>query len=279
LAADRVAIQRALTCKYGDGDRSHIEYLDKIVQLPFHVPLSGSEKISEFISSQLPSNISSCLSLLNAGLSANPRSIKRFINILRLFDKLARRRRIKEFDVKILCTILLIQYHDIDRYMVIALAPDTFHEIVQPSSPEKNPYLAGVFQLLTALPKNIADYIYLTDSAGAEISDPLDGSIDVAENTAVVESRSKRSTRRPSALFMRPVVPSQELSIIVGDKPLPRTELTKKLWHYIKINGLQDRKIQTKINADENLMKIFGGKKTVSMFEMTKFVSEHTREM
>ncbi len=74
---------------------------------------------------------------------------------------------------------------------------------------------------------------------------------------------------------MKPVTPDALLAAVVGAAPLPRTELTKKLWVYIKKNGLQDKKVRTNINADEKLKPIFGGKKTVSMFEMTKLVSGH----
>lgn len=74
---------------------------------------------------------------------------------------------------------------------------------------------------------------------------------------------------------MKPVTPDEALAAIVGAKPLPRTELTKKLWVYIKKNGLQDPKVKTKINADDKLKKVFDGKKSVSMFEMTKLVSGH----
>jgi chromatin remodeling complex protein RSC6 len=81
--------------------------------------------------------------------------------------------------------------------------------------------------------------------------------------------------RKPNAAFMKPVTPDAALAAIVGSKPLPRTELTKKLWVYIKKNNLQDPKVRTKINADENLKKVFDGKKSVTMFEMTKLVSGH----
>jgi chromatin remodeling complex protein RSC6 len=74
---------------------------------------------------------------------------------------------------------------------------------------------------------------------------------------------------------MKPVQPDAVLAAVVGAKPLPRTELTKKLWDYIKKNGLQDKKEKTKINADDKLKPVFGGKKSVSMFEMTKLVSAH----
>ena len=74
---------------------------------------------------------------------------------------------------------------------------------------------------------------------------------------------------------MKPVQPDAVLAPIVGSKPLPRTELTKKLWAYIKKNGLQDKKVKTQINADDSLKAVFGGKSKVSMFEMTKLVSGH----
>ena len=74
---------------------------------------------------------------------------------------------------------------------------------------------------------------------------------------------------------MKPVQPNAALAAVVGSNPLPRTELTKKLWAYIKKNGLQDKKVKTNINADDKLKAIFGGKKTVSMFEMTKLVSNN----
>ena len=74
---------------------------------------------------------------------------------------------------------------------------------------------------------------------------------------------------------MKPVTPDAALAAVVGAAPLPRTELTKKLWAYIKKNGLQDKKVRTNINADDKLKVVFGGKKTVSMFEITKLVSGH----
>ena len=83
--------------------------------------------------------------------------------------------------------------------------------------------------------------------------------------------------RKPSAAFMKPVQPDSALSEVVGSKPIPRTEVTKKLWVYIKKNGLQDKKKRTLINADDNLKRVFGGKKQVTMFEMTKLVSKHMK--
>jgi len=91
-------------------------------------------------------------------------------------------------------------------------------------------------------------------------------------------AKTSKATKTPNAAFMKPVNPDDMLAKIVGDKPLPRTELTKKLWVYIRKNGLQDEKKRTLINADENLKAVFNGKKQVSMFEMTKLVSGHLKK-
>ncbi len=85
----------------------------------------------------------------------------------------------------------------------------------------------------------------------------------------------KAAKRTPNAAFMKPLTPSADLAAIVGDKGLPRTEVVKKLWAYIKKNGLQDQKTKRQINADDKLKKVFGGKSSVSMFDMTKLVSKH----
>jgi len=79
----------------------------------------------------------------------------------------------------------------------------------------------------------------------------------------------------PNSAFMKPMNISPELAVIVGKGPMPRSEVVKKLWVYIKENNLQDPNNKRNINADENLKKVFGGKSTVSMFEMTKLVSKH----
>jgi chromatin remodeling complex protein RSC6 len=88
----------------------------------------------------------------------------------------------------------------------------------------------------------------------------------------------KAAKRAPNAAFMKPVQPDEKLALVVGERPLPRTELTKKLWAYIRKNELQDAKKRTQINADENLKAVFNGKKQVSMFEMTKLVSGHLKK-
>ncbi len=84
-----------------------------------------------------------------------------------------------------------------------------------------------------------------------------------------------KSSRKPNAAFMKPVQPDAALGAVVGSAAVPRTELTKKLWAYIKKNGLQDKKNRRMINADAALKVVFGGKAQVSMFDMTKLVSKH----
>jgi upstream activation factor subunit UAF30 len=86
------------------------------------------------------------------------------------------------------------------------------------------------------------------------------------------------SKRKPNAAFMKPMQPSPQLAAVVGSQPMPRTEVTKKLWGYIKRKGLQDQKERRMINADEALKAVFGGKGRVSMFDMTKLVNKHLRE-
>ena len=88
---------------------------------------------------------------------------------------------------------------------------------------------------------------------------------------------AKKTARKPNAAFMKPVTPSPALAEVVGSKPIPRTEVTKKLWAYIKKNGLQDPKNKRMIKADESLKSVFGGKATVNMFEMTKLVGKHLK--
>jgi len=90
-------------------------------------------------------------------------------------------------------------------------------------------------------------------------------------------AKKAASKRKPNAAFMKPVQPSPALSEVVGTKPIPRTEVTKKLWAYIKKNGLQDKKNKRMIKSDDTLKPVFGGKATVNMFEMTKLVSKHLK--
>ena len=86
-----------------------------------------------------------------------------------------------------------------------------------------------------------------------------------------------KAAKKANAAFMKPVQPSDKLAEVVGSKAIPRTEVTKKLWAYIKKNGLQDKKNKRMIKADDNLKAVFGGKATVDMFEMTKLVGRHLK--
>jgi upstream activation factor subunit UAF30 len=90
-------------------------------------------------------------------------------------------------------------------------------------------------------------------------------------------AKKAAAKRKPNAAFMKPVQPSPALSEVVGSKAIPRTEVTKKLWAYIKKNGLQDKKNKRMIKADDALKPVFAGKATVNMFEMTKLVSKHLK--
>lgn len=93
-----------------------------------------------------------------------------------------------------------------------------------------------------------------------------------APKKAVKKAKAKR---KPNPALMAPMTPSPTLAEIVGSKPQPRGQITKGLWAYIKKNGLQDKNNRRQINADEKLKKVFGGKSSVNMFEMTKLVSKH----
>jgi upstream activation factor subunit UAF30 len=98
-----------------------------------------------------------------------------------------------------------------------------------------------------------------------------------AKKKSAKKTAKKKSARKPNAAFMKPVTPSEQLAAVVGSKPMPRTEVTKRLWAYIKKNKLQDAKNKRQINADGTLKPIFGGKASVNMFAMTKLVSKHLK--
>ena len=98
-----------------------------------------------------------------------------------------------------------------------------------------------------------------------------------AKKKSGARKKSSGAKRKPNAAFMKPMTISPQLGTVIGTSPMPRTEVTKKLWAYIKRKGLQDSKNRRMINADENLRPIFGGKSQVSMFDMTKLVSKHLK--
>jgi chromatin remodeling complex protein RSC6 len=95
---------------------------------------------------------------------------------------------------------------------------------------------------------------------------------------AVKKASGRAGKRQPNPAFMKPMQPTEQLAAVVGAKPMPRTQVTKNLWSYIKKNGLQDSKNRRMINADDKLKPVFGGKKQVSMFEMTKLVNKHLKD-
>lgn len=101
-----------------------------------------------------------------------------------------------------------------------------------------------------------------------------------ATKAAAKKAPSKTSTgsRGPNAAFMKPMQPSPELSAVVGNEPQPRSQITSRVWDYIKKNNLQDATNRRQINADDNLRKVFGGKANVTMFEMTKLVNNHLKD-
>ena len=100
-----------------------------------------------------------------------------------------------------------------------------------------------------------------------------------AKKTAAKKASAKKAktARKPNAAFMKPLTPSAALAAVIGAKPLPRTDVTKKVWDYIKKHKLQDSVNRRNINADDALKAVFNGKKTVSMFEMTKLISGHLK--
>jgi len=98
-----------------------------------------------------------------------------------------------------------------------------------------------------------------------------------AAKKAAPKKKTAGAKRKPNAAFMKAMTPSASLAAVIGDKPMPRTEVTKKIWDYIKKNKLQDSANKRNINADDKLKAVFNGKKQVSMFEMTKLVNAHLK--
>ena len=98
-----------------------------------------------------------------------------------------------------------------------------------------------------------------------------------AAKRSTAKAKKPATKRKPNAAFMKPMTPSSTLAAVVGTSPMPRTEVTSKLWGYIKKNNLQDKTNRRMINADDKLRDVFGGKRQVSMFEMTKLVAKHLK--
>jgi chromatin remodeling complex protein RSC6 len=98
-----------------------------------------------------------------------------------------------------------------------------------------------------------------------------------AKKAAPKKSASKKSARKPNAAFMAPLTPSSALAEVIGSKPIPRTEIVKKIWEYIRKNNLQDKKNRRMINADAKLKPMFGNKDQISMFDLAKVVSKQVK--
>ncbi|HBG31814.1 MAG TPA: hypothetical protein DDW98_14540 [Gammaproteobacteria bacterium] len=104
---------------------------------------------------------------------------------------------------------------------------------------------------------------------------PVKKAVKKAAPKKAAKKSVRKTKRKASPALMKPMTPSATLAAVVGSKPIPRGQITKNLWAYIKKNGLQDKTNRRQINADDKLKAIFGGKSSVSMFEMTKLVSKH----
>lgn len=98
-----------------------------------------------------------------------------------------------------------------------------------------------------------------------------------AVKKAAPKKAAKKSARKPNAAFMAPLTPSATLAEVIGNKAIPRTEIVRKIWDYIKKNNLQDKKNRRMINADPKLKAVFGGKDQISMFELAKIVNKHVK--
>jgi hypothetical protein len=175
LGLDRHALEDSIRYHYKDFDMEAVNYLDKIIQLPFEIPPVDPDCIKSFIQSFLPNKeedekLNACAEILKIGLGGNPRGIKRFINTLLLNDHLARTRNVSNYDPKILATLLVIQYRNRDLYDMISEEPSL---LVDQNTEEwktrieGHKYLEEVLNLVT-LPdaEGLKPYIYLTDVAG-----------------------------------------------------------------------------------------------------------------
>jgi hypothetical protein len=151
LAVDREMVERSVTHRYGGTGIDAANYMEKIVQLPFDIPPIATKAMEEFIRPLLPSNLLGCLGLLTAGLGANPRQVKRFINGLIFNDELARAFHLPGYKAAVLAALLLIQHRDPPLYKRIEADPALLLAALAPSSSETLDYGAG----LTALAQDL----------------------------------------------------------------------------------------------------------------------------
>jgi upstream activation factor subunit UAF30 len=128
-----------------------------------------------------------------------------------------------------------------------------------------------------AAKKPVAKKVAAKKPAAKKVAAKKPAAKKVAAKKVPAKTVKAKTTRKPNAAFMKPLTPSAALAAVVGSNPLPRTDVTKKVWDYIKKHKLQDSVNRRNINADDKLKAVFGGKKTVSMFEMTKLISGHLK--
>lgn len=253
VAADRLALEQAVATKYGIGSGSNTRYLDKIVQLPFLLPPIHPASLDRFVRMHLDDDLHECADLLVVGLGPNPRAIKRFANVLTLNNDLAGNLDFPDFELRWLCIVLLIQYHDPEKYLVLAAEETALESILAKKGEEPNPRLKAILEKIDGPPQSLQPYIHL-----AAIS-----SVDDEESPHGIG-------------FMAPLQPSPELAEIVGNKPIARTEVVSRIWSYVKRNGLQDAGNKRMINADDRLRAVFK-KDQVSMFEMAGIIGKHLK--
>ena len=200
LGVDRDALQNSIKLKYSNMPSDEVHYLDKIIQLPFTVPVIEPTQLEKFISALLPEELSNCQKILEKGLGGNPRQVKRFINNLMFNHKLAATSIKKDYDSNALCTILLIQQRKPDLYRLISKNPDVLFALKEDddkSKELKTDYLGDDFELEEIIRNiNLADaetlvnYIYLTDAyVGQQTSQP-NTQQPVDEQVAIDESNS-----------------------------------------------------------------------------------------
>ena len=186
---------------------------------------------------------------------------------------------------KVLTSLKYVVWTNGDHWQIWSIEEDR-EESFQLSNPQEDERTLKAMQLLRSVlevqdryptpkpsrvqeiidPSNNDDWVTLTSLENKKRSEPS------AEKEPAAKKKAKR---KPSPVFMRPLQPDDALAAIVGNKPLSRTQITKKIWEYIKRNGLQDQQNNRMINADDKLRAILGGAKKVSMFDLTKHVSEH----
>lgn len=253
LAADRAALEAAIDSKYGKSFVGNSKYLDKIVQLPFSLPPIHPTSLEEYVRSQLDGSLGDCTDLLVAGFGPNPRALKRFVNVLGLNNELAIGLGIADYNARWLCVVLLIQYLDPEKYLLLSADESALNAILSKASDEPNSRLRAVLEKIQEPPSSLLPYIHLANVSSVEDSE-----------------------RTPNAAFMKAMHPSAELAKIVGAHPLPRTEVTKLVWDYIKQHQLQDKDKRTLIHSDDLLRPIFKAD-SLTMFQMTKLINAHLK--